>query len=75
MWRYYIRSDRCRACKACLKACAADAIRETNRSIPDIEMHPSFRTAYEIDQTLCTRCGACMKTCTLRVITKKFALR
>ena len=74
-WKYYLRPERCRACRACVNVCPSDAIVEIKREIPDIELHPSFTRTFIIDQTRCTRCGACMAACKLRVIQKKFCLR
>ena len=44
-WKYRIRPEQCRACGACAKACAADAIVLRDRTIPDAEMHPTRRAA------------------------------
>ena len=74
-WKYRIRPEQCRACGACAKACAADAIVLRDRMIPDAELHPSFAKTYAIDEARCTRCGACLPACKLRVIVKKFSLR
>jgi len=48
---YRIKSNRCKACMICLRACPVDAIIGAKRQV------------HEIDQAKCIKCGTCMEVC------------
>jgi NADH:ubiquinone oxidoreductase subunit F (NADH-binding)/(2Fe-2S) ferredoxin/Pyruvate/2-oxoacid:ferredoxin oxidoreductase delta subunit len=53
--KYTIDPDLCPGCVACLKACAAEAIRGLTKHI------------HVIDQDKCTKCGQCLEVCPPKV--------
>ena len=48
---FYIDPDKCKACGACAKKCAPQAIEGGKKRI------------HVIDQELCTKCGSCLEVC------------
>jgi len=53
MIRYEIDRTKCKACRSCLRSCAAGAIIKGS----------SAKKPYEIDPLLCNRCGRCVNAC------------
>jgi len=56
--QYEILPDKCTGCRACVKACPADAI-SGERKKPHV-----------LDQAKCIKCGACFDTCRFEAIAK-----
>lgn len=51
LFNYKIDAENCTGCRACVRACAVDAIKGEKKE------------PHEIDQDLCTRCGSCIEKC------------
>lgn len=59
MYKYFIRTEKCRMCMKCVNVCPLGAIVETPEG------------TLVIDQDVCDSCGLCKDSCSLRVITQK----
>jgi NADH-quinone oxidoreductase subunit F len=55
---YTIKTDTCKGCTLCVKACPAEAIRG-EKKMP-----------HEINASLCVRCGKCFETCKFNAVIK-----
>ncbi|MFX0170850.1 MAG: indolepyruvate ferredoxin oxidoreductase subunit alpha [Candidatus Hodarchaeota archaeon] len=64
--RYFIESDRCVGCYACVNMIACPAIIWSDRITTE-----EGKPIPTIDQSLCTRCGLCAEVCPYDVIIKK----
>ncbi len=55
---YSILEDICNGCGACKRACPADAVRGTRK------------TVHKIDQEVCVKCGTCFDACKFKAVMK-----
>ncbi|UCE12861.1 MAG: indolepyruvate ferredoxin oxidoreductase subunit alpha [Candidatus Heimdallarchaeota archaeon] len=65
---YYIETDRCVGCYACVHMIACPAIMWSDRITTE-----EGKPVPVIDQSLCTRCGLCKEVCPYNVIVKRDA--